>query len=272
MRTVSILTVALAFAACDNSGSSFLDADLGSDADTSGVDGTDVDTDVEDDTDPDTDTGVTGVASDCHAADPLDKTGWTRNYETNYEGTIGTEVQTPGGLGTAPNGQPAYIVNSTITPTGGTNPITLTSYRNCSNGQAIRLGEDVEGTAEIELFPGLPLPTSLNATRTIDVGAVYLPTADALESGALITYEYELMTVREGDDLGAILDLLGGGGGGTPNCMSEAGLAENDATCITVQGELTVIGAGNRDVNGTTWYAYQIIDIRTELWSEAGGG
>ena len=110
MRTVSLLTVVLVLTGCPDDGSSRLDIDFGTDPDTSEVDGTDPDTDTDDvDTEPDTDPGTTGTASDCHAADPLDKTGWSRTYETNYEGTVGTEVQTPGGLGTAPNGDPAYL-------------------------------------------------------------------------------------------------------------------------------------------------------------------
>ncbi len=264
MRIVSILTVALAFGACLDDGSNLLDVDLGTDPDTGEVDGTDADTD-DVDTDPDTDTGETGVASDCHGADPVDQTGWTRTYDTNYDGTLGTEVQTPGGLGVGPSGSEAYLVNSVITPTGG-EPITLVSYRSCNVGELRWEGEAVSGTVNGDLF-GFPIPVEIDLERSPTGTAPLLPTIEQMRSGAFFSYEFTQMDVnlaaQAQQGTAGIGDIFSGGT--PPNCKSDPSLAENDAQCSDISGDITIDGPFNRQVGATTWSAYMVTEIRTEV-------
>lgn len=267
MRTVSILTVALAFAACDQSGADRLPVDFGTDADTSEIDGTEVDTDTDDpDTDTEEDTGISGIGSDCHAADPVDQTGWTRTYATNYEGTVGTEVQSPGGLGTGPTGEQAYIVNSVITPSGS-EPISIQSYRSCTLGQLGWEGENVTGMIVGSIFGVIDVPVDIDVEKSHNGDAPLLPPFEQMNAGTLINYGYTQMDInlaaQSQQGTAGIGDIFSGGT--PPNCKSDPALPENDATCIDISGEMTVDGPFNRTVGGTTWSAYMVTDIRSEV-------
>lgn len=273
MRTLSLLSAVALFAACDQSGDQWgVDFDDDSDDVTDTSDTGDVDTDDDtEDIDVDTDTGITGVAGDCHPADPLDKAGWSKTYRSNYEGSIGTEVQTPLGVVTAPNGESAYAIQSTFTM--GNDTITQTRYANCSNEQAYWLGEEKEGTLTSPDSP-FGLPTSVNSTVKATGGsAPYLPSLVTLEVGAQIEYSYSQMTTKHDtasldfeDIFGSLLTL---------NCASpdapvdDQGQTQNDSNCIDVEGVLQVYGEVTHTVNGVTYQAYEIEDTRTEMWSQA---
>ena len=265
MRIVTMLTVALALTGCPDDGSGRLPVDFGTDDDTSDVDGTGVDTDTEDgDTDPDTDSGTVGIASDCHGADPVDQTGWTRTYSTNYDGTEGIEIQTPGGLGVGISGTQAFLVNSIITPSGG-EPISIVSYRSCNLGQLTWQGEHVTGNITGDLF-GFPIPVEIDVEKRPAGDAPLLPPIAQMDAGTFFTYEYTQMDVniaaQSQQGTAGIGDILSGGT--PPNCKSDPALAENDAQCIDIAGEMTVDGPFNRVVSGTTWSAYMVTERRLE--------
>lgn len=251
--------------------------DTDTDVGTGDTDTGDVDTDTEDidtDTEEDTEPGQTGgPGPDCHPVDPIGTSGWSRTYATIFDGQTGTEVQTPvAGLSTAPNGQQGYELRSTITVPGG-EPIAIKTWRTCSAGRALWLGDNMSGNGAMELFPGLPIPIPFNNTRRPQTPEPYITDFATLGIGGYVDYSYQLM-ITGGSGTGGLDSLFN-----IPNCTSQDavdndndGVPDPDSNCIPVEGTITAFGQENVTVRGTTWSAYKIIDEKTERWSQAGGG
>ena len=129
MRNLT-LVVALAVVGCNNSErwgdapewdtdtDAVTDTDTDTDDDTDTDTDDDTDTDTDDDTDTDSDSDITGDPSACHAYDPVDQVGLTRNYTVEYNGAAGTETQKVEGEELTTNGELAWAVSQTVQTEG----------------------------------------------------------------------------------------------------------------------------------------------------------
>lgn len=267
MRTSPLVGLALLLGACTP-------LNYGVDTDDTAEDTGDTDTNDTEDSDTQVD------ASDCHAADPLALTGWTRNYSITWDGKSGTEVHK--GLGAAydSRGNAAFEVKIDLATQDG-DTLTTREFRSCNaQGGATWHESRVEGQATFDLFGDMggdfgdmaqliALLTQLlgsssggtggatgmpvNYRKMPTPGVPYLTDVAGLSSGTALAYDYELETTGQTADLMTI-----------PNCP-----APSEGTCVGVDGQITPLGLTSVTVAAGTFQAYRILDERTERWSEA---
>lgn len=182
LRAVSALSVPLAF------GTACLPA---FDADTS--EETAGETDASDTEDPSGDSDDTGEAStgdsdfdpaDCHPADPMMSTGWTRTYDVVFRGTRGTERQRGVGPG-------AYTTVEQASGAGWS----ATVHIGCDDiGRALQ--SSWEGSVRSVITGGPVTRTTQSLTHQVratpSVPAVYLPSISELRRAAEWEYAYDL--------------------------------------------------------------------------------
>jgi len=288
MRLSLTLGLAILLPACGGNNLYGVDPNTGSDT------GVATDTGTTTDTSP-ADTADTQPAAACHAADPLDQTGYTRTYNVIWQGKTGTETQSGLGADTTYDGTPAFVVKSDLQVDNGGDQLTTYDYRGCDgNGGAVWYESRIEGTASFSsLFGGgsdtgggnifqqiaqlIQLFNQLTGNSTDTGGGSasmsglpvhyqkipdspvpYLGDLASMSAGALVRYDYSLMQVGQTANFFNV-----------PNCSSGGGTGGLDATCVPISGSVNYLGLQSVTVPAGTFQAYEVYDEHTEEWSQA---
>jgi hypothetical protein len=190
----------------------------------------DTDSDTDEDTDEDTDTGPDLCMNPW---DPVDASGWTKDYSGTYEGSPATFSVQGLGAGTTSDGAPAYLYQEVVT--AGMNGYTATVYVGCDADALSILGWDAQHSLG-------------NFQATHSAPRLYLPAPFAMGGVGSWTY----------DSTAALVQAGGGGGGG--------------AYTLHVQGTVTEYGLTQVDLfDGSTVEAYKLANAYAYKFSDSSG-